>query len=82
VVVAHQGTDPQQMYVALILNADIILIAPDPTLFPGIPTAVEIHAGFANEHQITASQILVEVQQLMAKYSSTTVILVRLHCQG
>jgi len=75
VVVAHQGTDPQEI-LAVATDANIILIPPDPTLFPGIPIAVEIHAGFASEHQITASQILVEVQQLMAKYSSTTVILI------
>jgi len=63
---------------AVITDVDLARIAPDPTLFPDIPTTVEVHAGFAHEHKKTASQILVEVQQLMAKYSSTNVILVRL----
>jgi hypothetical protein len=51
----------------------------DPTLFPGIPMDVEVHAGFANEHGKTASIILAEVQRLMSEYSSTRVTLVCLH---
>ena len=52
-------------------------VAPDDTLFPGIPTTVEVHKGFANEHKKVANQILAEVRKLMAEYSSTTVVLVR-----
>ena len=48
----------------------------DPALFPGIPEDVHVHAGFANEHEKTASLILPEVQRLMSEYSSTRVTLV------
>ena len=52
---------------------------PDPGLFPKIPNDVVVHSGFAIEHKKTASLILKEVKDLMAKHSSTHVILVRLH---
>jgi hypothetical protein len=51
----------------------------DPTLFPNVPSDVQVHSGFAVEHKKTASQILGEVKDLMAKYSSNHVILVRPH---
>jgi len=56
------------------LSAD--LVAPDDTLFPDIPTTVQIHEGFANEHKKNANQILAEVRKLMTEYSSTNVVLV------
>ena len=49
---------------------------PDPTLFPNVPSNVLLHSGFALEHQKTAPQILAEVKRLMAKHSSTHVIVV------
>jgi hypothetical protein len=58
-------------------DADLRLIDPHPILFPRIPAAVKIHEGFAAEHEKTANQILAEVRKLMAKHSSTNVILVR-----
>jgi hypothetical protein len=54
-------------------------MALDPTLFPNVPSDVQVHAGFANEHKKTALKILAEVKDLMAKHSSNHVILVRLH---
>src|SRR6266850_3087481 len=95
VVVAYQGTNPKEMYVAIILNLvpthevqhsldilidlDVHLIAPDRTLFPRIPTTVEVHRGFAEYHMKSANQILAEVRKLMAEHSSTNVVLVRLY---
>jgi Lipase (class 3) len=52
----------------------------DPTLFPNVPSDIELHSGFVIEHMKTAKQILAEVKRLMDEYSSTNVILVRLHC--
>jgi hypothetical protein len=52
-------------------DVNAVLVSPDDTLFPGIPTNIEVHEGFANEHKKTANQILAEVRNLMAKYSST-----------
>lgn len=54
-------------------------MAPDSTLFPNLPSDVQVHSGFAIEHKKTASLILAEVKDLMEKHSSTHVILVRRH---
>jgi len=54
-------------------------VALDPVLFPDIPSGVKVHSGFAIEHKKTANQILAEVERLMDVYSSTHVVLVRLH---
>lgn len=48
----------------------------DATLFPGLPSGVEVHTGFRDEHARTASQILVEVKKLLADNNSKTVTLV------
>jgi hypothetical protein len=54
-------------------------MALDPTLFPDIPSDIELHSGYVIEHMKTANQILAEVKRLMDEYSSTNVVLVRLH---
>lgn len=43
------------------------------TLFPGIPSTVQVHDGFRDEHALTASQILEEVKKLMAVHNTQTV---------
>jgi len=75
VVVAHQGTDPLELKADL-TDLEIEFVALDPTLFPNVPSDVQVHLGFATEHKKTASLILAEVKNLMAKYSSTHVILI------
>ncbi|KAI9508343.1 Alpha/Beta hydrolase protein [Russula earlei] len=75
VVVAHQGTDPLQL-MAVLTDLNLECTAPDPTLFPSIPSDVQLHSGFALEHQKTAPKILEEVKRLMAEHSSTHVILI------
>ena len=45
----------------------------DATLFPGVPSTVEVHDGFRDEHALTASQILEEVKKLMAVHNTQTV---------
>ena len=63
---------------AVLTDLNFNFMALDPTLFPNIPTDVEVHSGFVIEHMKTASQILAEVERLMKEYSSTNVVLVRL----
>lgn len=75
VVVAHQGTNPSE-FLAVVTDIHFHFTTPDPSLFPGIPTSVQVHSGFASEHKKTARQILAEVRRLMAKHSSTHVVLV------
>ena len=62
-----------------VTNLGINFMIPDSALFPNVPNGVQIHSGFAIEHKKTALKILAEVKRLMAKYSVTNVILVRLH---
>ena len=64
--------------VADLTDLNIEFMEPDPILFPKVLNGVQVHSGFAIEHKKTASLILAEVKDLMAKHSSTHVILVRL----
>lgn len=43
------------------------------TLFPGIPSTVQVHDGFRDEHALTALQILEEVKRLMTVHNTQTV---------
>ncbi|KAI0248632.1 alpha/beta-hydrolase, partial [Lactifluus subvellereus] len=74
VVVAHQGTNPLKL-MSVLTDLSVAFMAPDPNLFPNVPNGVQVHSGFAIEHQKTARQILAEVVRLLAKHSSTHVIL-------
>ena len=72
VIVAHQGTDPEELYVisrrlsfisyprlihllfsinsiADLTDLDIEMTTLSPSLFPGVPSSVEVHQGFADE---------------------------------
>ncbi|KAI0061473.1 alpha/beta-hydrolase [Artomyces pyxidatus] len=75
VVVAHEGTDPTELLSDL-TDADILKEGLDPTLFPGAPSGVLVHSGFADEHKKSATQILTEVKRLLALHSSTSVNLI------
>ena len=61
---------------AVLTDLNVKYMVPDPVLFPNVPSGVQVHSGFALEQQKTAPQILAEVKRLMAKHSSTHVILV------
>ncbi|EIW78144.1 alpha beta-hydrolase [Coniophora puteana RWD-64-598 SS2] len=75
VVVAHEGTDPTQFQSDL-TDADIPMENLDAGLFPGVPDAVQVHKGFADEHAKTAKDILTEVNNLISQHSATEVVLV------
>ena len=64
---------------AVLTDLDFDFLKLDPSLFPEVPSDVKVHSGFEVEHKKTASQILTEVERLMDEYSSTNVVLVRLH---
>ncbi|TCD61803.1 hypothetical protein EIP91_007889 [Steccherinum ochraceum] len=72
VIVAHQGTNT----VSELEDADFTLSSLDPTLFPGIPSFVEVHDGFKGEHANTASAILSAVQLTMSSHPVTHVTMV------
>ncbi|KAF5316580.1 hypothetical protein D9619_006732 [Psilocybe cf. subviscida] len=49
VIVGHQGTDPSKI-VPLLTDADFFLTPLSQKLFPGTPSSIEVHNGFAEEH--------------------------------
>jgi hypothetical protein len=65
IVVGHEGTDPTQ-FLSLLTDANILMDPLDSSLFPGIPSSVQVHDGFRNAHASTAKQILAAVKSLMA----------------
>ncbi|KAH9991165.1 Alpha/Beta hydrolase protein [Russula vinacea] len=73
VVVAHQGTNPLEI-LSLLTDGDLILTHLDPTLFPGTPSSIQVHEGFANEHAKTAPTILADVLVLLNQYDTSSVV--------
>ncbi|KAI9440881.1 lipase [Lactarius indigo] len=75
VIVAHQGTNTSEILADL---TDALLIpAPlDLFIFPGVPSSVGVHLGFALEQTRTASTILSAVQQTLSAHSTSSVTVV------
>ncbi|PIL28231.1 hypothetical protein GSI_09643 [Ganoderma sinense ZZ0214-1] len=66
VVVTHQGIDPYKLLDGFqILNS---------TLFPGVPSDVFVHGGFADEHAKTATTILDTVKVLLSLSNASAFI--------
>ncbi|KAJ3512952.1 hypothetical protein NLJ89_g3222 [Agrocybe chaxingu] len=61
VIVAHQGTDPSKIG-PLLIDADIFLTGLNSSLFPGVPSNIQVHSGFASEHAKTATSVLTAVR--------------------
>ncbi|KAI9440856.1 lipase [Lactarius indigo] len=59
VVVAHQGTNPTSI-LADLTDIDVFMTNLDSTLFPGLPSSIQVHSGFAAEHAKTAQTILAQ----------------------
>ncbi|KAH9970959.1 Alpha/Beta hydrolase protein [Lactifluus volemus] len=75
VIVAHQGTEPTQFFADL-TDLDFFLEPLNPSLFPGIPSSVQAHNGFAREHARTAPGILSAVQQTLSAHGGSSVTVV------
>ncbi|KAJ7623654.1 Alpha/Beta hydrolase protein [Roridomyces roridus] len=75
VIVAHEGTQIQDI-VSIASDVSIIQRPLDPALFPGIPSSVRVHCGFADEQAKTATLILAAVNTTLAKYGTSTVTVV------
>ncbi|RPD55587.1 alpha/beta-hydrolase [Lentinus tigrinus ALCF2SS1-7] len=75
VVVAHEGTDPTK-FLSDLTDVNFVMKSLDTTLFPGVPSGVQVHGGFADEHAKTASIILAEVKSLLSSTGYTNVFLV------
>ncbi|KAI0076704.1 alpha/beta-hydrolase [Panus rudis PR-1116 ss-1] len=75
VVVAHQGTDPTQ-FLSVLTDIDAIQDPLDSKLFPGVPSGVAVHGGFADAQADTAAAILAETKRLISAKGATTVTLI------
>ncbi|PFH52214.1 hypothetical protein AMATHDRAFT_140728 [Amanita thiersii Skay4041] len=77
IVVAHQGTDPNQL-LPILTDLDLVMTPLDRSLFPGIPlfTLALVHDGFRRAHERTASKILPEVKRLMDAHGTKSLTLV------
>ncbi|KAK7461016.1 hypothetical protein VKT23_008944 [Stygiomarasmius scandens] len=75
VIVSHQGTDPTEI-AAVLTDADFFLTPLDPSLFPGIPSSVKVHNGFADTHAKTAADILTAVKKTLQAHGTSKVTLV------
>ncbi|KAG7094313.1 hypothetical protein E1B28_007915 [Marasmius oreades] len=75
VIVGHQGTDFSKLD-AILTDANFFLENLNPSLFPGVPSSVQVHNGFADEHAKTATQVLTAVQQALSANSANQVTVV------
>ncbi|KAH9166731.1 alpha/beta-hydrolase [Lactarius sanguifluus] len=81
VVVAHQGTKPTSI-LADLTDVEFFLANLDSTLFPGLPSSIQVHSGFAAEHAKTARTILAQVQELLAQHGAASSVTVTGHSLG
>ncbi|KAH9043989.1 lipase class 3 family protein [Lactarius hengduanensis] len=75
VIVAHQGTDTSKL-LPIITDLNLLRAPLDASLFPGIPSSVEAHDGFASQQARTASAILSAVQQTLSVHGTSSVTVV------
>jgi hypothetical protein len=75
VIVAHQGTNPSD-FLADLTDADLSRGPLNPSLFPGVPSTVEVHNGFASEQASTAPTILSAVQQTLSAHGASSVTVI------
>lgn len=57
---------------SLLTDANIAFTTLDPKLFPGVPTAIQVHSGFAATQAQTAKSILSAVKSTLSTFASTS----------
>jgi len=75
VIVAHQGTNPQQL-LAVLTDENVLFVPLDQDLFPGVPSSVQAHIGFTSVQARTASSILSSVSQTLLANGASKVAVV------
>jgi hypothetical protein len=60
--------------IPLIDDSDFFLQPLDSTLFPGVPSTVKVHNGFADSHAESAPAVLAAVKKTLAKSKSKKVV--------
>jgi len=64
-VVAHEGTDPMEL-LSLLIDADILLVDLNPSLFPGLGDGPQAHDGFQRTQGITVARVLSAVKKIIS----------------
>jgi len=72
VIVGHQGTDFSKIIPAL-TDANFHLSDLDSTLFPGLPSGIQVHSGFKDTHARSAKDVLAAVKKALSTYGTTSV---------
>jgi len=75
VIVSHQGTDITQIE-ALLTDANAVMKSLSTSLFPGVSSSIEAHAGFVDEQAKAATQILSAVQTALSSHGASHVTIV------
>ena len=58
---------------SVLTDVDVLQGGLNATLFPGLDGTAQVHTGFRDEHEKTASAILEEVKRLMVLHNTTAV---------
>lgn len=66
---------------SVLTDVNLLQVPLDTALFPGVPSNVAVHDGFRNQHALTASETLAEVQNLMASKKTNAVTCVSAQLQ-
>ncbi|KAF8604803.1 alpha/beta-hydrolase [Ceratobasidium sp. AG-I] len=72
VVVSNQGTDGAK-FAALLVDANFGQKSLNVTKFPGIPSSVKAHSGFANAQEMSAEAKLVAIKLTMARSGTSSI---------
>ncbi|KAI0297455.1 lipase [Multifurca ochricompacta] len=74
-IVAHQSTNTSQI-LADLTDINLVFGKLNQTLFPGAPSSISVHDGFAREHEKTADQVLSSVKTVLSNSKTSTVTVV------
>ncbi|KAF8304995.1 alpha/beta-hydrolase [Clavulina sp. PMI_390] len=74
-VVVHEGTDPTKLF-SVLNDVKVVQIPLNTTLFPGAPSNLEVHDGFADAHAFSAAPVLAAVKSIFAAHSISSVTVV------
>jgi len=74
-VVAHQGTDPTQ-FASDLTDVNVPLASLDSSLFPNLPSGIQAHSGFLDEHAKTASAVLAAVNKVISDHGVSSITLI------
>lgn len=72
VIVAHEGTNASSL-VAWLTDFEFAMDNLDPNLFPGVPTSVLVHSGFAAAHARAAPEVLSAVNKTLSEHPGASV---------